>query len=598
MKPNAILLCLSVPILLLLLVVRAGESPSFEAPASQLTTEDNIEDSVARVNSWLRDHWSREGLKPADVADDLTVLRRLSLALHGTIPSLEEVAAFNADASKDRLERWLLKMLSDDRFPNYFADRLARVLTGVEEGQFVIFRRDRLRAWLSEQLAADRPWDEMTRELIAAEGLWTSHGASNFLTGAFVDGEGLDENVLAGRTVRAFLGQRIDCAQCHDHPFDSWKQADFEGLAAFYGQARVMPGGVIDRETEDGKPVVYEVIDPGEEEGRVVEPSVPFNHEWIEDTGNRRQQLATWVTHENNRRFERAIVNRVWGLMFGRAWFDPVDDLPHPEDAEEDRDLLDVLGTEFRNHGNSLHFLIKLIAQSDVFRLQSEASWADEDTFALMDDEWAVFPLVRLRPEQMIGSMFQASGVKTIDMDSNMFVRFIRFTNENDFLKEYGDATDDELLQQSGTIPQALLRMNGKFTRELTAPSAFNASNQILKYSGEDKMIIQNCFLACLTRFPTAEEEQVFTAMLSGAEDLSEEEEAKLEKAEKPKRFSRGQTVQDIYWMLFNSPRFFLEPLKQYFPSRRVNLLRGIPKSIGTTPCKAEQNSPAVMLLE
>ena len=104
----------------------------------------------------------------------------------------------------------------------------------------------------------------MATDMIAAEGLWTSKPASNFITAASVDGEGLDENVLAGRTVRAFLGQRFDCAQCHDHPFDSWKQSDFGGLAAYYGQARVTVGGVIDVDVQDGEPVAYEVVDPGE----------------------------------------------------------------------------------------------------------------------------------------------------------------------------------------------------------------------------------------------------------------------------------------------------------------------------------------------
>ncbi|MEQ9411937.1 MAG: DUF1549 domain-containing protein [Fuerstiella sp.] len=585
MKPLAVVFCLFVVGLLLFLVIKAGEAEAPQRAPAKLSTEQDIDESVSRVNQWLRQRWSDEGLEPAGLADDLTVYRRLSLALHGTVPSLEEITTFMADTSTDRIERWLLKMLADRRFPEYFSDRLARVLTGVEEGQFVIFRRDRLRDWLSDQLAADRPWNETATELIAGDGLWTSQGNANFITAAFVDKEGLDENKLAGRTVRAFLGQRIDCAQCHDHPFDSWKQQDFEGLAAFYGQARVTPGGVIDRLMEEKKPIEFEVIDPGEESGRVVPPRVPFHEEWITTEGSRRQQLASWVTHPENRRFDRAIANRIWGLMFGRSWYDPVDDLRHPEENPEDEDLLDVLGREFHAHGSRLHFLIRLIAQSDAFRLSSEVPLADEELYSRMSREWAVFPLVRLRPEQMIGSMFQAGSVNTIDQNSNLFVRFGRFTNESDFLKQYGDAADDELLQQSGTIPQALLRMNGKFTRGLTETGPFSAAGRIMRFSGDDESLVQNCFLACLTRHPRPEERAFFVAelqqagtaevkvrkealddgtgtLLTGADGTPADSTATTAAGEDNQQNgtseprSRAEVVRDLYWVLFNSPDF------------------------------------------
>lgn len=553
MKPIAVLFCVFVIGLLLFLVMKAGEAEAPPQAPSRLSPEQDIDQSVSRVNAWLRQRWSEEGLEPAGIADDLRVYRRLSLALHGTIPSLEEIIAFTNDSSDGRIERWLVKMLADKRFSAYFADRLARVLTGVEEGQFIIFRRDRLRDWLSEQLEADRPWQEMVTELMAGDGLWTSQGATNFITAAFVDQEGLDENKLAGRTVRAFLGQRIDCAQCHDHPFDSWKQEDFEGLAAYFGQARVTPGGVIDRHSEEGQPIEYEVVEPGEEAGRIVPPRVPFHQEWITDDGSRRRQLASWVTHPDNRRFERAIANRIWGLMFGRPWYDPVDDLYHPDDSVDAVDLLDVLGREFRGHNGSLRFLIRLIAQSDAFQLKSEVPWADEQLYTRMGAQWAVFPLVRLRPEQMIGSMFQAGNVKTIDQNSHLFTRFARFNNENDFLKQYGDAADDELLQQSGTIPQALLRMNGQFTRSLTETGPFSAAGQVMRFSGEDAAVVRNCFLACLTRAPGPEESEFFLSQFQTT--LPADGDAPAERPTSPAR-SRAEVVRDLYWVLFNSPEF------------------------------------------
>jgi len=542
MKPLSLLFCGAVAWVLFFLVRTTGHiDPPPRAPAS-LEDKHRIDPSVQRVDEWLQKQWADEGIEPAGHIDDLTLFRRLSLALHGTIPSLEEVRSFASDTSVDRIDRWLMKMLDDQRFADYFGERLTRMLVGNDEGAFVIFRRDRLNDWMTSQLRNDRPWSETVDRLIAGDGLWTQDGHTNFITSAFIDNEGINENKLAGKTVRAFLGQRIDCAQCHDHFFADWKQTDFEGIAAFYGQTRVTPGGVIDRKTEDGQPIVYEIVEPGSEECRLVEPEVPFHSEWRSAEGTRRRQLASWVVHPENRRFRRAAANRIWGLMFGRAWSEPVDDLPDPDDEQ---DVLDILADEFAAHDDSLQFLIRAIAQSEAFRLRSDEPNVSEDSYNQMEEHWAIFPLVRLRPEQVIGSMVQAGNILTIDQNSHVFTRFARFNNENDFLRQYGEIPEDELLQQTGTIPQALLRMNGKFTRDQTKSELLSSVGLILSYSKTDEAIIDNCFLACLTRLPTAEERHEF---LGGISNVAEDED-NPEQAQK-------RAAEDLYWTLFNSPEF------------------------------------------
>ncbi|MEP3481388.1 MAG: DUF1549 domain-containing protein [Fuerstiella sp.] len=567
MKLTSLMTCGAVVGLLAIVVIKAGSVERISGLPKPIANQQQreLQVSVSRVNQWLRDHWAENGVEPADLADDLTVYRRLSLALFGRIPSLEEVNAFRSDRRSDRLERWLSRMLEDRAYGDYFGNRIVRMLTGIEEGLVFVFRRDRMSQWMSDSLMEDRPWSEITEDCIAADGLWTSRPAANFLTAAWVDGEGFDLNALAGRTVRSFLGQRIDCAQCHDHFFAEWTQGDFEGLAAFYGQTQLTFSGVVDRPTSKGFDAEYRIVEVGmidelealeegmEPVGRIVNPQVPFHEEWMSTEGSRRQQLASWVTHSSNRRFERAIANRTWGLMFGRAWFDPVDDLPDPPEDDEPQDLLDVLGAEYRRHDESLKSLIQIIALSDAFRLKSDVVGVDEEMYAQMDSAWARFPLVRLRPEQMIGAMFQAGRVKTIDQQSNVFQRFARFFNENDFLKEYGDETEDELIQQSATIPQALLRMNGSFTRELTKAGLFSAVGQLVDFSADDTTLVQNCFLACLTRLPDAEEREWFVSQLRERRDqvkndtISEEEKG---------TGSRNEIASDLFWVLFNSPGF------------------------------------------
>jgi len=561
MRSIAAVFSLGVVALIILLVGEAGRIDIRFTRAPEVEDQPEIDASVARLNEWFRQRWSDENVTPAERSDDLAVFRRLSLALHGTVPSLEEVRSFEADNSVDRIERWTVQMLQDQRYADYFAERLARSLVGTETGPFIIYRRDQLTAWLSKQLRVDRPWTDITTDLIAAEGLWTDRPASNFITVARTDDEeGIDENKLAGRTVRTFLGQRIDCAQCHDHPFDErWQQQHFEGLAAFFGQAHVGFGGVTDHEFVNDEALEYRVYDPGQEdgEGRVVAPAVPFHEDWLATSGSRRARLAQWVIHPENVRFERAIANRVWGLMFGRPWHDPVDDLPHPDDTETDP--LDLLGSDFRQRGSRLSTLIRAIAASDVFRLSSESDAVTEDEYNIQSMEWAVFPLIRLRPEQVIGSLFQAAHVRTVDQNSNPLIRLQRFGTENDFLREYGDQGDDELLQQVGTIPQALLRMNGRFTRELSGVEPFGGPGQILRYSPTDVDVVENCFLACVCRRPTPEELSWFTQHLEDNSSVEGEDPAAgssdQEEAEQIS-LRRADVVRDLYWVLFNSPEF------------------------------------------
>ncbi|HAP07248.1 MAG TPA: hypothetical protein DCR20_05450, partial [Planctomycetaceae bacterium] len=278
------------------------------------------------------------------------------------------------------------------------------------------------------------------------------------------------------------------------------------------------------------------IMDGGAEDktGRVVDPNVPFHAEWLPNQGSLRSRLAAWVTHPENRRFERAIANRIWGLMAGRPLDEPVDDLPHPAEQGEP-DVLDLLGTEFRTRGERLSVLIRLIALSQPFQLSSENPEQDSALLQLQEEQWAVFPLVRLRPEQVIGSLFQAGRVRGVDQNSHPLIRFQKLTSENDFIQEYGDAGEDELNAQAGTISQSLLKMNGRFTSDSAKVDLLSGPAEVLRFSTDDTAVIENSFLMCLTRRPTADEQTYFLQQL---------------------KTNRTQSVEDLFWALFNSPEF------------------------------------------
>jgi hypothetical protein len=541
--PFGRLLPLFVAVAVVGVVARAARSP-LEAPrqtAPAGVPAASLGDVVSQIDRALEENWRTRGLTAAEAADDLTVLRRLALALFGTGPSLEEIRAFEDDARPDRLHHRVRQMLADTRFSDYFAERLARACVGNEDGQFIVYRRDRFVRWLSAQLHEGRPFDQIVYSMISETGLWTGRPATNFVTAA-VANEDLDENKLAGRTVRAFLGQRIDCAQCHDHPFASWKQHEFEGLASFFGQVQTSLVGIEDKQMRDGTPVEYEVEDRKTREKRVVVPAVPFHSEWLPDNGSRRERLAGWVVHRQNRRFERAIANRVWGMMFGRPYHDPVDDLPDP--ADDSHDLLDILGRDFREHGCDLRRLVQVIAATRPFRMTSQTAAKDsfgEASLAVQSAEaaWAVFPLVRLRPEQVIGAILQSSSVQTADQNSHWVFRAVRLLQGGQFVREYGDLGDNELVDRGGTIPQRLLLMNGELADGASKGGPISSVGRIARFASTDARAVEAAYLLCLTRRPGAEELAWFGGQLAGT--TGEE---------------RRKIVEDLVWTLFNSTEF------------------------------------------
>jgi hypothetical protein len=332
---------------------------------------------------------------------------------------------------------------------------------------------------------------------------------------------------LAGRVTRAFLGLRLDCAQCHNHPFADWKQADFQALSAFFGQTHLGFTGIHEGTGE------YEVEDLKTKTTHTVQPRVPFAQDLLPDNGNRRQKLAEWVTSPKNPFFARATVNRVWALMAGRPLVEPVDNLESDMLAPP---ALKLLADDFAAHRFDLRRLIRVIAATEVFRMDSVA---DHDVGEDEEKAWAGFPMTRLRPEQVIGSVSQACSLSTIDAHSHVVVRLIRYGQQNDFVKRYGDSGEDEFDSKGGTIPQRLLMMNGNLITEKIKDSPLNATSRIAFLAPNDVQAVETAYLAVLTRRPTAEEAAYFEAFLADESPLS-----------------RNNRLEDLYWTLLNSTEF------------------------------------------
>lgn len=517
---------------------------------SHWSEQEDVKSVVERVNAEFRQDWEERGLKPTGQADSLTLARRMSLALTGTIPSLEEIRSFEARDEADRIDWYLSHLLSDKRSDDYCAERLARAFVGTDGGPFIVYRRRRFVAWLSDRLTENEPYDQIVSRLVADSGLWTDSPPVNFIsaTGDPNNDNQPDPIRLAARTSRAFLGMRIDCLQCHDDNLGTidlgsevdprgGTQQDFHQLAAFFVDVTASPRGVQDNaEPDDYK---YTYLDEVDEE--TVRESVPFRPELLPKDGTRRERLAGWLTHEENKPFARAVVNRAWAMMFGRPMWDPIDDIPLAPPADGFPPGMEALAEDFIESGYDLKRLIRLIALTEAF--QRDSRTYDED-FEITDEHesaFASFRPVRLRPEQVAGSVIQATSLSTIDASANVFTRLLRFGNENEFVERFGDRGEEEFAEQSGTIPQQLLLMNGKLVAERSkSDNVLLASiSQLAVLAPTPEAKVDAAYLAVLTRYPSEREREYFARRF-----------------EEQSGDAIQREMEDLFWVLFKSPDF------------------------------------------
>lgn len=498
---------------------------------------------VDSIDSAFEEQWSDLEIEVAPVADDLLVARRLSLGLTGTIPSVQELKTFESKPEDQRISWWVSRLLEDKRTHDYLAERLARAWVGVEGGPFLLYRRRRFVSWISKQLANNRRYDLIVGDLLTDDGIWTDSPAVNFYTRNIIPDSGDEDKpdpvLLTGRTSRAFVGMRIDCLQCHDDFLDNiyvgdpdgprnGEQTDFHKLAAFFGGTRASFFGIDDISNENAS-WKYQLLH--DEEETEIDPEVPWSPELRPEEGPLRTQLAKWVTHPDNRPFSRAIVNRMWAIMSGRPMVEPVDNIPLDGPFPP---AMEVLVDDFIENDFKLHRLIRLIANSKAFRLESSA---DHEITTDHVSALAAFPMTRLRPDQMAGAISQSTWLRPIDETAHIFVQLQQFGEVIEFVDRYGDPGENEFEATGETVTQKLLMFNGEMVNERIG-QGIHSSAHIAGISPDTEKAIETVYLAALSRRPTADETQYFVSQFEERER------------------SEQQNISQLYWSLMNSLEF------------------------------------------
>lgn len=500
-----------------------GWSP---VPASKLSDEQvrrQIDDLLERL-------WRENGVEPANPATDEELLRRVYLDLAGRTPTVTEVRSYLADPSPDRYQALVDRLLASRDHATHLAAvwRTFLLPEGIDLARFGGVQA--FEGWLSERFAANAPYDQLVRELLLAEGRLAKSGPLVFYAALK-----LDADQLAARTARVFLGMRLECAQCHDDPFEPWTQRDFWGYAAFFAQisrpqakleavSTVMRVHDVDR-GEVKLPDSEMVVPPQFLDGQPLDESP--------EAAVRRRQLALWLTGSDNPYFARAAANRVWAHLFGRGIVDPVDGLGkrHPPRSAE---LLDLLASQLIRDKFDLRRLFRTIALSRAYRLSSGAATADEKRL-----EWfAQMNVKTLSAEQLYDCITVASMLVETESEGFALARMGN-SRRDEFLQEFRTLSGSPTEYQGG-IPQALTLMNGALSGDATSLAGGGLLKSLEAPFFSDDERIEVLYLATLSRRPTESEWKLLRRHLADREPGA----------------SIQESLADILWALLNSAEF------------------------------------------
>lgn len=535
--------------LILLAVIFSILSPSLSAQESAASASHwrDVERTVAKIDALLDKSWTENGITPASAADDEEFLRRVYLDLAGKIPRVADARSFLespgpvvdltgpdlSQFSRQKRQKLIDQLLGAPTYVTSFTDFWqSALIPEAETDQQLRFLRPGFEAWLRNKLMDDVPYDVLARELLTSE--LTNFNqqnprASEATPDAFFRAKQFKPEDLAAATSRVFLGVRLECAQCHDHPFDTWKREQFWGLAAFYSGIRPADGNApaaFAEVTEIQKLTKVKIPDTD----RFVEASF-LNSEkpvWT-DGESPRKTLADWITSADNPRFARTVVNRLWGHFLGRGFVEPVDDFGESNPATHP-EILNLLAQEFIAHDFDLKFLIRVIVSTRSYQLTSRMSHESQEPV----EHFALFRSRGLTPRKIFNSLAVALG--TFE-PFTVPGQFQDGQAEAEFLDTFRNESDS-VLERPTTILQALVMMNGRLITRGTSFEDSRTLRAIVDYplmSNDEK--IETLYLAALTRKPREKELERLSAFVKKHENPS-------------------QALADIYWSLLNSSEF------------------------------------------
>ena len=493
-----------------------------------LKFEYPAEPEVNYVDALVAAKLKKLRISPSELCDDETFLRRIYLDAVGIPPTVEEYGRFMTSTAPDKRSKLIDELLERKEFSELWVNKWAEILQ-VKSSNTVSYKAMFLYYnWLVEKLSKNTPMDQMVRELLGASGGTFKSPATNFYQSTNVTLE-LTENVA-----QVFMGMRIQCAQCHNHPFDRWTQDDYYGFAAFFSQ-------IGRKQAEDRREIVIFNSGGGEVNHPVANRRMApkFLGGEVPDVKgkDRRAVLAKWLASPENPWFATSFANRVWAHFFGSGIVEPVDDFRVSNPATNP-ELLETLGKRFTESRYDLKALVRDICNSRTYQRstrRNESNETDERNFAHAS-------LRRIKAESLLDAITAVTETKDKFKGLPLGARATQIADgatSTYFLTTFGRATRETVcsceVKMEPTLSQALHLLNG------------NTTNQKIQQGGVVKKLLgtrkfpeerlADLYLRTLSRMPTrAELDKLMPLFAEGT--------------------NQEQVLSDVFWALLNSREF------------------------------------------
>jgi hypothetical protein len=527
-------------------------------------------------------------INPSEICSDEVFLRRASLDLVGILPTAEEAGAFIADKRSDKRARLVEKFLQRPEFADFWALKWSDLLRNEER---VLDRKgsEVYHHWVRQSIAQNKPLDQFVREIISARGSTYNNPAANFYRA------NRDSVSRAESIAQLFLGTRLQCAQCHNHPFDRWTQDDYYDWASLF--ARVQYKVLQNRRQDDndshefkGEQIVYLASKGEVKNPRTGKPAQPrflgasnrsSNNPTTNDlTKNGRRfspspngeragvrggplpdlrplmaddplaALAEWITSPESKWFARAQANRIWFHLMGRGIVDPIDDF-RPTNPASHPELLEALTRDFVEHKFDLRYMIRLITSSTTYQLSSDTNDSNRDD----EGNYSHALIRRLGAEQLLDCQSQVLGVPLQFDGYPAGLRAVQLPGARaERKRERRTPASEQFLEVFGKPPR-LLTCECERSNDTTMGQAFqlisgpainsmldndkNRLTELLASPNTNREIVEQLYWSALTRPPRPVEIQKAIALLDSSKD-------------------RRSALEDLAWALLNSKEFVL----------------------------------------
>jgi hypothetical protein len=467
-------------------------------------------------------------VSPSGLCDDSDYLRRIYLDLTGTLPDPVEARKFLADPDKNKRAKLAERLLDRPEFADLWAMRWADLLR-VDRQSLGHQRAYGYYKWVRDSIAANQSFDAFARELVTAEGPLNEIGPANFYKVVTKPGE------MAGTISQVFLGVRIACAECHHHPFDRWKQADYHGMAAFFTPVALRGGGNAESVSASGDPQTKHPRTGSAIYAYPLGTEMPPANE----RGDRRVALANWMTKPDNPFFARNLANRVWAYLLGRGLVEPVDDV-RATNPPSNPELLDALAKYLIENKYDVRKLILAITSSRVY----QTSATPNDTNEKDERNFSRAYFKRPEAEVLLDMTCHTLGVPEKFTGSPGVTRAVQLWDSkarNEFLRLFGrpnriSACECERTREP-SVAQVLNLLNSpSIQAKLTHESGTIA--RLVREQKDDGKLVEELYLTFYSRFPTADEKATAVKHLQKYDA------------------NRRNAAEDLAWAMLNSTEF------------------------------------------